>query len=317
MKRIGIDNTLAQIEGARMLLPECRNVFTIGGQTFSLIFFDERGGYKEHSINAPCAADTGSFIEQQAERLLLSVMDLATKAAEFEGKTPVIATRCAVFAKTDIIHAMQEGYSLEAVCAGLCEGIARNVLDALIKGRETVEPVGLIGGISLNQSIAGSMEKILGKEIRIPAHSQVAGAVGAARLGDLREYRPELVSRNSRDRTSREPLQISLSHYPDFSSFSITTQGGAHQRGQRDSGWILHGHGGRADSSGSEIDPQHQRRFQYGRARDPRCCHHRLRTDDHQRAVQRRHGDERNHRLRRRYREIYRRTVQAAGGQPG
>ncbi len=221
-----IDNTLAQIEGARILLPECRNVFTIGGQTFSLIFFDQQGGYKEHSINAPCAAGTGSFIEQQAERLGLSVEDLATKAVEFEGKTPVIATRCAVFAKTDIIHAMQEGYSLEAVCAGLCEGIARNVLDALIKGREIEDPVGFIGGVSLNRAIAGSMEKILGKEIRIPAHSQVAGAIGAARLGDQREYRSELASRDSHDRTSREPLQISLSHYPDFSSFSITVRDG-------------------------------------------------------------------------------------------
>jgi predicted CoA-substrate-specific enzyme activase len=294
-----VDNTLAQIEGARILLPECSNVFTIGGQTFSLIFFTEEGGYKEHSINAPCAAGTGSFIEQQAERLGLSVVDLATKAAEFEGKTPVIATRCAVFAKTDIIHAMQEGYSLEAVCAGLCEGIARNVTDALIKGREIEDPVGFIGGVSLNRAIAGSMEKILGKEIRIPARSQVAGAIGAARLGDQREYRSELVRRNSRDRTSREPLQISLSHYPDFSSFSITGvyrnrhrfhqhQGGADQSGEWDSGRILHSHGGRADSSGAEADPQHQRHFQSGRSQYPRCGHYRLGTDDYQRAVQRR-----------------------------
>ena len=137
-----IDSTLAQIEGARLLLPGCRNVFSIGGQSFCLIFFDEQGGYREHSVNAPCAAGTGSFIEQQAERLGLSAADLAARAASFTGNTPLIATRCAVFAKTDIVHAMQEGYCLEAVCAGLCKGIARNVLDTLIKGREIQEPAG-------------------------------------------------------------------------------------------------------------------------------------------------------------------------------
>jgi predicted CoA-substrate-specific enzyme activase len=221
-----IDNTLALIEGARVLLPECRNVFAIGGQTFSLILFDDRGGYKEHSLNAPCAAGTGSFIEQQAERLGLSVADLAAKAAAFSGKRPVIATRCAVFAKTDIIHAMQEGYSLEAVCGGLCEGIARNVLDALIKGREIEDPVGFIGGVSLNRAITSSMEKILGRNVQVPAHSQVAGAIGAAMMGVLKDVPPGLVGRQSRSRESREPLRLSLSNYPDFASFSIELKEG-------------------------------------------------------------------------------------------
>ncbi|MBN2554032.1 MAG: hypothetical protein JXB06_14740 [Spirochaetales bacterium] len=221
-----IDNTLAQIEGARLLLPGCRNVFTIGGQTFSLIFFDEEGGYREHSVNAPCAAGTGSFIEQQAERLGLTVAELAEKAASFEGRRPLIATRCAVFAKTDIVHAMQEGYSLEAVCAGLCEGIARNVLDALVKGREIESPVGFIGGVSLNRAITAGMQRILNREIHIPPHSQVAGAVGAARLGDLTEYRAELIGGESLKRSSREPLSLSLSSYPDAGSFSAELRDG-------------------------------------------------------------------------------------------
>jgi predicted CoA-substrate-specific enzyme activase len=221
-----IDSTLAQIEGARFLLPGCRNVFAIGGQTFSLILFDQQGTYEEHSVNAPCAAGTGSFIEQQAERLGLSVADLAAKAAAFSGRSPVIATRCAVFAKTDIIHAMQEGYSLEAVCAGLCEGIARNVVDALVKGREIENPVGFIGGVSLNRAIAAAMETVLDREVRIPRHAHLAGAVGAARLGSLSRFRPELIGRRSRERASREPLRISLSHYPDLSAFSIEFRDG-------------------------------------------------------------------------------------------
>ncbi|HTP59796.1 MAG TPA: BadF/BadG/BcrA/BcrD ATPase family protein, partial [Spirochaetia bacterium] len=68
-----IDNTLATIEGARFLLPGCRNLIAMGGQSFSLILLDENGRYVEHVSNPPCASGTGSFLEQQAERLGLSV----------------------------------------------------------------------------------------------------------------------------------------------------------------------------------------------------------------------------------------------------
>jgi activator of 2-hydroxyglutaryl-CoA dehydratase len=139
-----IDNTLATIEGARHLLPGCRNIISMGGQSFTLIMLDGDGQYVEHAANPPCASGTGSFLEQQAERLGVPVKELARRAAQFNGKVPRIATRCAVFAKTDIIHAMQQGYSLDAVSAGLCEGIARSMLDVLLKGRPLSAPVGLV-----------------------------------------------------------------------------------------------------------------------------------------------------------------------------
>ena len=131
-----IDPFLATIEGARFLLPTARNVFAVGAQSFALIFYGEDGRYREHSVNPPCASGTGSFIEQQARRLGLDVEEFVRRALGHAGERPLIATRCAVFAKTDIVHAMQEGYGLEAVCAGLCEGIARNLIDVLVKGRE-------------------------------------------------------------------------------------------------------------------------------------------------------------------------------------
>ena len=65
-----INNTLCLVEGGAFLAPGSRNIFAIGGETFSLILFDESGEYVEHSINpALCASGTGAFIEQQAERL--------------------------------------------------------------------------------------------------------------------------------------------------------------------------------------------------------------------------------------------------------
>ncbi|MBI4675962.1 MAG: hypothetical protein HY748_00065 [Elusimicrobia bacterium] len=83
----------ALLADARFLLPGCRNVFEVGAQTYSLIFFDETGRYREHAVNPPCAAGTGSFIEAQAERLGLGAAKLSALAAAFDGKAPAIAAR--------------------------------------------------------------------------------------------------------------------------------------------------------------------------------------------------------------------------------
>ncbi len=178
-----VDNILCYVEGAKKLMPELRNIFIVGGETFSLVLFNGDGSYVEHSVNPPCASGTGAFIEQQAERISLDIRELSDVADSFSGKTPVIATRCAVFAKTDIIHAMQEGYSKEAVAAGLCEGISRSIADNLVKGRELYSPAGVLGGVSLNPKVVRSLAEILDIEIRVPKHSHLAGALGAALLG--------------------------------------------------------------------------------------------------------------------------------------
>jgi len=220
-----IDPILAVSEGARHLLPGCRNVLSIGGESFALILFDEKGEYREHSINSPCAAGTGSFIAQAAERLNLSVGALAVRADAHTGPTPTIATRCAVFAKTDMIHAMQEGYSLDSLCAGLCEGIARNVLDVLVKGRGLLPPVGLVGGVSLNRRIVRSIEQIVGLPVEVPELSPLAGAVGAALLATDGEI-PEGLASGRLDRRAgrRTPLHGELAHYPDFADYRIYTE---------------------------------------------------------------------------------------------
>ena len=88
-----IDPFLATIEGAHFLLPAARNVFAVGAQSFALIFYDEDGRYREHSVNPPCAAGTGSFVEQQARRLGLSAEEFARRAGSHRGERPLIATR--------------------------------------------------------------------------------------------------------------------------------------------------------------------------------------------------------------------------------
>jgi predicted CoA-substrate-specific enzyme activase len=210
-----LDNVLCVIQGAQFIAPLTQNIFSLGGQHFMLALYDEQGRYKEHTVNPPCASGTGSFIEQQAMRLKLSVTELAEKALAYKGKIPAIATRCAVFAKSDIVHAMQEGYSLDAVCAGLCQGIARTIIDSLLKGRKLVDPAVLVGGLSLNKKIVQDIQHILGIKVIVPQYSTVAGAVGAALLAADKKIKPaDFFAKSADERQLRSPLGLSLSSYP-------------------------------------------------------------------------------------------------------
>lgn len=245
-----IDSTLATIEGARALLPSARTIISIGGQSFLLILLDENGRYREHSTNPPCASGTGSFLEQQAERLGLSALEFSERAAAYSGPVPRIATRCAVFAKTDTIHAIQEGHSTEAVCAGLCEGIARSVLDSLRKGRELHAPLGFVGGVSLNGKMASSLREILGMDVIVPQDSNLAGAVGAARLGTQRSLDVDsLVERAKARREVRAALPRVLGDYPDFSRYDFQEADGVEVMRPKTRGNGAPGHRGLAGAS--------------------------------------------------------------------
>jgi activator of 2-hydroxyglutaryl-CoA dehydratase len=120
------------------------SILVVGGEKFGLIRLDESGNYLGFKSNTGCAAGTGSFLDQQARRLnLKGSAELSSLACSNSGPVPKIASRCAVFAKTDLVHAQQEGCSLAQICDGLCLGLARNIFDTTcgvyyLRGRTTV-----------------------------------------------------------------------------------------------------------------------------------------------------------------------------------
>ena len=101
-------------------------------------------------------------------------------ASEFTGTPPKIATRCAVFAKTDLIHCQQQGYSIEAISAGLCEGLAHNIIDTLFKGSKIKGPVVAVGGVSKNTKVIHYISETIGIPIEISKHAEITGVLGCA-----------------------------------------------------------------------------------------------------------------------------------------
>jgi len=161
-------------------LPEAKTIIEIGGQDSKVIVM-RNGVVADFAMNTVCAAGTGSFLDQQAARLGISIEafgDLALKANH-----PVrIAGRCTVFAETDMIHKQQIGHSVEDIVAGLCDSLVKNYLNNVCRGKEILSPIVFQGGVAANRGIQKALERELEVHLIIPEHFDVMGAIGAAKL---------------------------------------------------------------------------------------------------------------------------------------
>ncbi len=161
-------------------LPGAKTIVEIGGQDSKVIVL-RNGVVVDFAMNTVCAAGTGSFLDQQAARLGISIEafgDLALKADH-----PVrIAGRCTVFAETDMIHKQQIGHSVEDIVAGLCDSLVKNYLNNVCRGKEVLSPIVFQGGVAANRGIRRALERELEVSLVIPEHFDVMGAIGAATL---------------------------------------------------------------------------------------------------------------------------------------
>ncbi len=161
-------------------LPEAKTIIEIGGQDSKVIVL-RNGVVVDFAMNTVCAAGTGSFLDQQAARLGITIEafgDLALKADH-----PVrIAGRCTVFAETDMIHKQQIGHSVENIVAGLCDSLVKNYLNNVCRGKEILSPIVFQGGVAANRGIQRALERELEVSLVIPKDFDVMGAIGAAKM---------------------------------------------------------------------------------------------------------------------------------------
>ncbi|MFW6284342.1 MAG: BadF/BadG/BcrA/BcrD ATPase family protein, partial [Desulfosalsimonas sp.] len=227
------DDRVAVIAAARFFHDKIGAILHVGGEKFSLMRFDKLGGYAGLETNTSCAAGTGSFLDQQAGRLNLSgISELARIAADNAGSVPKIASRCAVFAKTDLIHAQQEGYSLAEICDGLCRGLARNIVDTVFKHHRPNAPVIFCGGVARNPAVTHHISEMTGIQLVVDETAPLYGAVGTAlswieenwtgekskKAAASRVPRPVLRQADFERTYGHPPLVLEHSRYPDFKS---------------------------------------------------------------------------------------------------
>lgn len=162
------------------MFPEAKTIIEIGGQDSKVIVLRE-GVVVDFAMNTVCAAGTGSFLDQQAARLGISIEGFGALA--LRANHPVrIAGRCTVFAETDMIHKQQMGHSVEDIVAGLCDSLVKNYLNNVCRGKEILSPLIFQGGVAANRGIQKAIERELDTFLIIPEHFDVMGAIGAAKL---------------------------------------------------------------------------------------------------------------------------------------
>jgi len=221
-----IDPIVAGVEGTKRLLPDVRNIIAIGGGSFTLTELNPDGTYRRSNLNSACASGTGAFLDQQALRLQVPPEELPQRAMQYGKKPPGVATRCAVFAKSDMIHLQQEGFSVEAIAAGLCAGLGNSTVDGLLGGHRLVGKTAVIGGVAKNTVVVQAVREKLGTEVVVPDAPEIVGAYGAAlvalqRGGDAPVDLEPLGETKSATQIRRQvhlrpPLRLELSPYPDF-----------------------------------------------------------------------------------------------------
>jgi predicted CoA-substrate-specific enzyme activase len=207
--------TISQVMGVLNIEPAARSIIAMGGQDTALFMInrDENGGFHlEHfSTNGPCASGTGSFIDQQAQRLATSIYD-NTKTVKDQGIDRVlsdfialglksdrpshVACRCTVFTKSDMIHLQNKGERLENIIYGLHLGNARNYISTIVSSRKLKDPIVFIGGLSMNGLQVKAFRHYFPGLI-VPKYNASSGAIGvtlqAIRKGIRNKIDPEML----------------------------------------------------------------------------------------------------------------------------
>jgi predicted CoA-substrate-specific enzyme activase len=171
----------AQATAAAVIDPLVDTIFEIGGQDSKFISLRD-GVVVDFEMNKACAAGTGSFLEEQAERLGIRIK------GEFEDRAFCAASpcrfgeRCTVFMESDLVHSMNTGSGVEELTAGLAYSIVYNYLNKVVAGKRVGDRIFFQGGVAANRAVVAAFETITGKPVTVPPHHEVTGAIGAAIL---------------------------------------------------------------------------------------------------------------------------------------
>lgn len=188
-EKIGISPTL-EIEaleaGLSFMSISGASVLSLGHENMYYLELDNRGVVTFFNYNGQCAAGSGSFWYQQATRMGYNDWELAEVAVR-AGSAVKISGRCAVFAKSDMTHAINGGASQQAVAAGMAKALVDLVVTGVaqdrIKGPGTLA---VMGGVANNQAILKYLKEYCLEQdvdIVVPGDHEYINALGAAQKG--------------------------------------------------------------------------------------------------------------------------------------
>ncbi|MEY8316157.1 acyl-CoA dehydratase activase [Oscillospiraceae bacterium 50-58] len=175
-----IQEVYATAAAVNTYIPDTDAVIELGGEDAKIIFF---GGALEERMNGSCAGGTGAFIDQMATLMNVSVNELDELSLKHEKIYP-IASRCGVFAKSDIQPILNQGGRKEDVAASIFQAVVDQTVAGLTQGRELKGKIVFLGGplhflMGLRQRFVETL-KLDGDHAVFPQDGDCFAAMGAA-----------------------------------------------------------------------------------------------------------------------------------------
>jgi len=175
-----VQEVFATGEVVKMLEPDTSAVIELGGEDAKIIFFD--GGMDER-MNGSCAGGTGAFIDQMATLLSVTPDEMDELSLKHRRIYP-IASRCGVFAKTDIQPLLNQGANKEDVAASIYQAVVNQTIAGLAQGRRIKGKVLFLGGpLYYCKGLRERFQQTLGltdEEAVFPEYGRFAVALGAS-----------------------------------------------------------------------------------------------------------------------------------------
>ncbi|BCN31159.1 2-hydroxyacyl-CoA dehydratase [Anaeromicropila herbilytica] len=199
-----VQEVIACSEAVEILIPETDVIIELGGEDAKITYL--RGGM-EQRMNSSCAGGTGAFIDQMAILLNTDATGLNEYAKGYQIIYP-IASRCGVFAKTDIQPLINDGARKEDIAASIFQAVVNQTIGGLACGKPIRGKVAFLGGplyflSELRSLFIKSLN--LSKENAItPENSQLYAAIGSA------------ISDNSMETVSLQELVNRVEHINDY-----------------------------------------------------------------------------------------------------
>jgi predicted CoA-substrate-specific enzyme activase len=170
--------------GVCLLYPHAKSLIEIGSQNARYITNIAENKPPLFAINENCAGGTGSFFEDQMNRLGLLTEDYSDIVKDAVS-IPRLSGRCSVFAKTDIIHRQQEGVPTADILLGLCYATIKNLKSTIIKNLPIEKPIVLGGGVVHNSGVVKAVKNIFElseNEFVFATDNEFLQAVGTAKM---------------------------------------------------------------------------------------------------------------------------------------
>ena len=223
-----VQEVFATSELVKSLQKDTNVVVELGGEDAKVIFFDHG---TDERMNGTCAGGTGAFIDQMATLMNVSNEELDRLSLESEKIYP-IASRCGVFAKTDIQPLLNQGAKKEDIAASIYQAIVNQTISGLAQGRKIEGKVMFLGGpLTFCAGLRKQFVKTLNlteENAVFPEYAPISVAVGTAIYASktketysLDEVIEKIKSINTRKKVTKtvEPLFASEQEYEEFLKF--------------------------------------------------------------------------------------------------